>query len=152
MTHTRGFSHGRVAQLFRVLSHPPKGCRFDSWPGHIPKLCVQCLVRVHREGNWSMFLSHMDDSLSSPHPSEINKYILGWGLKRRRGRRNNKKKEEKKKKEKKKKEGGGEGGLLVAKLANFFFKNRTSTSGAGLNWTARAELPELCSCHLSQPL
>ena len=29
---------GQVAQLAEMLSHTPKGCRFDSWSGHIPRL------------------------------------------------------------------------------------------------------------------
>lgn len=30
--------HGLVAQLVGVLSHIPKGCRFDFWSGHTPRL------------------------------------------------------------------------------------------------------------------
>ena len=33
-----------VAQLVRVSSHKPKGHRFDSWSGHLPRLQVQSLV------------------------------------------------------------------------------------------------------------
>ena len=49
-----------------------------------PRLWVQSQVREHMEGNWWMFLSHINVSLSllSSH-SKINKYILGWGLKKK---------------------------------------------------------------------
>ena len=56
----------------------PKGCRFDSQSGHIPRLQVQSPVGVHTGGNLLMFLSHIDVSLShrflslSPTPKSIN--------------------------------------------------------------------------------
>ena len=31
------FCPGQVAQLVGTSSHTPKGCRFDSWSGHIPR-------------------------------------------------------------------------------------------------------------------
>ena len=37
-------SPGRVVQLVAGSSHTPKGCRFDSQSGHIPRLQVQPLV------------------------------------------------------------------------------------------------------------
>ena len=33
---------GRVAKLFGVLSHTPKGCGFHPWLGHIPETTHQC--------------------------------------------------------------------------------------------------------------
>ena len=44
--------------------YTPKHCRFDSQSGHIPRLQVQSLVRVHTRGNQSMFLSHINVFLS----------------------------------------------------------------------------------------
>ena len=40
-----------VAQLVGALSCEPKGCSFNSWLGHIPRLQVQSLVRVHVGGS-----------------------------------------------------------------------------------------------------
>ena len=47
-------------------SHKPKGCKFNSWSGHMPRLWVLSLVRVHLRGNQSVFPSHIDVSLSPP--------------------------------------------------------------------------------------
>ena len=47
---------GQVAQFVGASSHTPKGCGFNSQPGHIPKLEVQSPVWAHTEGNQSMFL------------------------------------------------------------------------------------------------
>ena len=55
-----------VAQLVAVPSHTPKGCRFDSRSGHLPRLQVWSLVGLQMEGNQSMFLSHFS---LSPSPS-----------------------------------------------------------------------------------
>ena len=70
-----------VAQLVRASSHKPKGHGLDSWSGHIPRLGVQSLVRVHMRGNGLMFLSHITVFLSpsflfSP-LSKINNHALG---------------------------------------------------------------------------
>ena len=51
-------SHDQVAQLVEAPSHTPKCCEFDPQLGHIPRLWVWSLVRVHRGGNQWMFLSH----------------------------------------------------------------------------------------------
>ena len=40
-----------VAQLLGVLSYKPKGHRFDSKSGHMPKLKIQSLVRACMRGN-----------------------------------------------------------------------------------------------------
>lgn len=47
----KNFHPGRVAQLIGALSHTPKGCRVDSWSGHIPASQVQSLVGVHMGDN-----------------------------------------------------------------------------------------------------
>ena len=58
-----------VAQLVGTFSHKSKGCRFDSWSGHMPRLQVWSPVGVSTRGNWSMFLSCIDVSLLlSPPP------------------------------------------------------------------------------------
>ena len=43
-------SPGLVVQLVRSLSYIPKGCRFDSWSEHIPRLRVLSILdqSVHR--------------------------------------------------------------------------------------------------------
>ena len=57
---------------------------FNSHSGHISRLRVQSPVRAHTGGNCSMFLSHINLSLSLPPSvsrfpflSKINKHILG---------------------------------------------------------------------------
>ena len=55
---------GWVAQLVGASSCTPKGCRFDSQSGQIPRLWVQAPVGEHLGGNQSMFLSHIDVCLS----------------------------------------------------------------------------------------
>ena len=50
-------SPGQLAQLFGAMSHPPKGCGFDSQLGHIPRLQIWSLVCVYMGGNQLMFLS-----------------------------------------------------------------------------------------------
>ena len=42
----------------------PKGCRFNPRSGHIPGLQVWSQVEVCTGGNWSMFLSYIDVSVS----------------------------------------------------------------------------------------
>ena len=80
------FTKSQVARLVGASSHAPKVCRFDHQSGPIPRLWVQSLVRAHMEGNWSMFLSHIDISFSLS-PSlpvslkSIIKNILRWALK-----------------------------------------------------------------------
>ena len=44
-------SPGWVAQLVGASFQTPKGCRFDSQSGYIPRLWVQSLVGAHRGGN-----------------------------------------------------------------------------------------------------
>ena len=58
------FCLGQVVQLVGASPHTPKGCRFNSWSGHIPRLRVQSPVRAHTGDNQSMFLSHINVSLS----------------------------------------------------------------------------------------
>ena len=67
-----------VAQLVGASSNKPKGHRFDSRSGHIPRLRVQSLVWECTRENQSVFLS-----LSSP-LSIINKHVFRWDLKRKR--------------------------------------------------------------------
>ena len=80
-----------LAQLVGMVSHTPKGCRFNSQPGHILRLRVWSLV-----GGWGTYsrqpidVSNIDVSLSlspscpfTPLPEslcKINKYTLGWGF------------------------------------------------------------------------
>ena len=40
-----------------------KGCQFDSWSGHMPRLWVWSPVGACMRGNWSMALSHISASL-----------------------------------------------------------------------------------------
>ena len=52
-----------MAQLVGALSS--KGCGFDSWSGHIPRLQVGSPVKYIQEGgNWLMLLSCTDVSFS----------------------------------------------------------------------------------------
>ena len=62
-----------VAQMVGALSRRPKGHRFDSWSGHIPRLQVCSPVKVHTKSNQKMFLTLISLSLSSEN-------ILGRGL------------------------------------------------------------------------
>ena len=55
---------GWVAQFVGASSHTPKGCGFDSQSGHRPRLHVLSPIRAHKGGGWSVFLSHVDVSLS----------------------------------------------------------------------------------------
>ena len=55
---------GWVAQLLGVSSPAPKGCGFDPQSGHILRSWVQPQLGVCTGGNWLMFLSHIDVSLS----------------------------------------------------------------------------------------
>ena len=55
---------GMVFQVVGASSHTPRGCRFDFWSGHLPRLQVQFVVGVCMGDNGFMFLS-----LSSPLPS-----------------------------------------------------------------------------------
>ena len=50
-----------------------KGGRFHSRSGHVPGVQVQSLVWVPTEGNHSMFLSHVDVSLSFSLPFPLSK-------------------------------------------------------------------------------
>ena len=64
---------------FILSSSKPKGHRFDSRSGHMPRLLVQSPVGAHIRGNQSMFLSHIDVSLPSfpfHSLSKINKCVL----------------------------------------------------------------------------
>ena len=67
----------QMPQLAGELSHTPKGCGFDSWLGHIPRLWVWSPVREHIGGkgatNRSMFLI-LSFSLSL-HPSSLLTYL-----------------------------------------------------------------------------
>ena len=71
------WSLGQVAQFIGVLDCALKGCGFNSWSRHIPKLPVQLLVRVRTGGSPSMFLSYINVSLSlsSPHPLFLESII-----------------------------------------------------------------------------
>ena len=51
-------------RLVGASSRRLKGCWFNSWPGHMPRLQVWSLVEIHTKGNQSMFLLHIDISLS----------------------------------------------------------------------------------------
>ena len=66
-----------VAQLAGCHPTQAKSCRFDSWSGHRPGLWAWSLVRMPARGNRSMFLSHIDISLtlspSIPLSLRINK-------------------------------------------------------------------------------
>ena len=53
-----------VAQLVGPSSPTPKGWGFDSQSGHVPRLKVPSPVGVNTGSNQSMFLSHIDVSLS----------------------------------------------------------------------------------------
>ena len=58
-------SPGMVAKLVGMSSHKPKGCRFNSWSGHMPRLWVWSLVGAHTELiNWYFSLPLMSLSLS----------------------------------------------------------------------------------------
>ena len=57
-------SPGQVAELVGASSHASKGCRFDSWSGHIPRLWVQSPVGAHRAQPVDISLSHWCFSLS----------------------------------------------------------------------------------------
>ena len=41
----------RGAQVIGASFHAPKGCRFDSWSGHIPRLQAHPLARACTGGN-----------------------------------------------------------------------------------------------------
>ena len=56
---------GRVAQLAGASAPAPKGCGFDLWSGHTPRLRVRSPVGLCKGGYQSMFLS-LTHSL--PHP------------------------------------------------------------------------------------
>ena len=51
-----------VAQLVGHLPPKTEGCLFNSQSGHMPGLQVPSRVGACWRGNWSMFLSHIDDS------------------------------------------------------------------------------------------
>ena len=54
--------------MVRASAHTPKGCGFDSCSEHIPRLRVRSLVGACMGGNTSMFLFHIDVSISLPCP------------------------------------------------------------------------------------
>ena len=54
----------RGAQVIGASFHAPKGCRFDSWSGHIPRLQVQSPVRTHI-GGYTLMILFFSFSLSS---------------------------------------------------------------------------------------
>ena len=62
-----------MAQLVGVSSHKPKGHRFDSQSGHMPRLWVRSLVGACVRGNQLMFLSHINGSLPLSLPSLLSK-------------------------------------------------------------------------------
>ena len=47
-------------------SHKAKGCRFNSWSGHMPGLWVRAPYGACTRSNQLMFLSHVDVSLPLP--------------------------------------------------------------------------------------
>ena len=55
---------GWGTRLDGASSSTPKGCRFNSWWGYIPRLWVQSLEGVCTGGNWWMFFTLMSLSLS----------------------------------------------------------------------------------------
>ena len=57
-------SPSQVAQLVGASSCTPKGCGLDSHTRHIPRTWVWSLIREHKGGNWSVFLSYRCFSLS----------------------------------------------------------------------------------------
>ena len=58
------FGPGQVAQLVGVLSHTPKGCRFNFQSGHAPRLRVQSQVGACTQGNRVIVPPHVYVSLS----------------------------------------------------------------------------------------
>ena len=55
-----------VAEALGALSHIPKGCGFDSGPGHIPRFWIRSPVRAHpRRQPIDVSLSHQCFSLFS---------------------------------------------------------------------------------------
>ena len=78
-----------VAQLVGASSHKPKGHRFNSKSGYVPRLWVWFPVKACT-GGWggatNRCFFHIDVSLSlslSSSLSGINGYILGWGVKKK---------------------------------------------------------------------
>ena len=55
-------------QLVGELSSKLKGCRFDSWSGHMTRLWVWSPVRACMRENGLMFLSHTDVSVPDSLP------------------------------------------------------------------------------------
>ena len=58
------FGPGQVAQLVGVLSHTPKGCKFNFQSGHAPRLRVQSQVGACTQGNRVIVPPHVYVSLS----------------------------------------------------------------------------------------
>ena len=84
-------SPGWVAQLTGASFCAPKCCVYDSPSGHIPRLQVRSLVRVHTGGNRSMFLSLFLSVSHSPYLPSLKSMNMSSG-------ENLKKKEERKEK------------------------------------------------------
>ena len=61
-----GMCPGQVTLLVGTPTHRPKGCGFDPRAGHIFRLWVRALVGVPRGSKQSMFLFHINASLSLP--------------------------------------------------------------------------------------
>ena len=62
-----------VARLVGAPCHTQKGCRLNSWSGHIPRFWVRSSVGEPTSGNQSMILSHIYASLSFSSPSSLSK-------------------------------------------------------------------------------
>ena len=70
-----------VAQLVGMLTCKLKGCGFDSWSGHMPKLRVRFRSGRMRDAT-DRYFSHIDVSLLFFLPPPINKTALRWGFKK----------------------------------------------------------------------
>ena len=72
-----------MVQLVGAPSHTPKGCGFDFYSGHIPRLQVQSLVGACTGGNRLIFLSQKSVNISSDEDlkSLCNNFKFGSKLK-----------------------------------------------------------------------
>ena len=69
--------------LVGASSHKLKGHGLDSRSRHMPRSQVLSPAGVHTKDNQSMFLFHINMSLSLPSPlSKTNKHVLKWGFKK----------------------------------------------------------------------